>query len=244
MIKSILKMITPDFILNLRINRAEKERHHLYKDLPIHDVFKNIYINHEWGSGDGQFFSGSGTHDTDIAKPYIEEVIKILKLGLSKPTLVDIGSGDFTIGSNFVKFVDCYYACDIVSSLQDYNRENFNYSNVDFLCIDATKDDIPDGDIIIIRQVLQHLSNKDIKKIINKCYKFDKWIITEHIPSYKHFIPNKDISTGCGIRVLFGSGVVLSKPPFNVAGYNESVLCESYENNGIIRTILFEKATV
>ncbi len=241
MIKSILKLLIPNSILSFRVKRAEKKRHSLYRNLPIADIFKNIYTNHEWGAGNGEFYSGSGTHNIDITKPYIEAVIGVLKSLPNKPIMVDIGSGDFNIGNNFVEFVDYYYACDIVPLLQAHNRKIFNFSNVSFVCVDATKDDIPDGDILIIRQVLQHLSNKDIQKIIDKCNKFDKWIVTEHIPNHEDFIPNKDISTGCGIRVLFNSGVVLSEPPFSIKGYNESILCESYENNGIIRTTFYEK---
>jgi len=123
MIKSILKLLIPNSILNFRSNRVEKKRHSLYKELAISDVFENIYTNHEWGIGNGEFYSGSGTHNIDITKPYIEAVISVLKSLPNKPIVVDIGSGDFNIGNNFVEFVEYYYACDIVPLLQAHNRK-------------------------------------------------------------------------------------------------------------------------
>ena len=99
MIKSILKLLIPNSILNFRSNRVEKKRHSLYKELAISDVFENIYTNHEWGIGNGEFYSGSGTHNIDITKPYIEAVISVLKSLPNKPIVVDIGSGDFNIGN-------------------------------------------------------------------------------------------------------------------------------------------------
>ena len=241
MIKSILKPLIPKFVLIFRANLAEKKRHALYKNLPIAEVFKNIYSNNEWGVGDSEFCSGSRTHDNSITMPYIEAVKGFLQSLPSKPCLIDIGSGDFNIGKFFLDYVDHYYACDIVPLLQAHNKKIYNLSNVTFLCLDAAKDDIPDVDVLVIRQVLQHLSNKEILKILDKCYKFDKWVITEHIPSNKNFVPNKDISSGSGIRVLYNSGVVLSEPPFNVQDYKESILCESNYNNELIRTTIYEK---
>ena len=110
-----------------------------------------------------------------------------------------------------------------------------------FHCLNAIEDVLPEGDIIVIRQVLQHLSNDQILKVVDKCYKFDKWVVTDHLPSNSDFMPNLDISAGSGIRVLFNSGVVLSEPPFSISGYSSRILCEVPEYGGVIRTTLYER---
>ena len=125
MIKNILRLFIPKFILNFRINKVEKKRHFLYKNLSMGDIFSNIYSNKEWGKGNDEFFSGSGTHNVNISKPYIEAVKKIIESSTGKQVLVDIGSGDFSIGRNFIHIVDYYYACDVVFDLQNYNRKKF-----------------------------------------------------------------------------------------------------------------------
>ena len=35
---------------------------------------------------------------------------------------------------------------------------------MEFLVVDLVKDEIPTGDVLILRQVLQHLSNDDVPK--------------------------------------------------------------------------------
>ncbi len=126
--------------------------------------------------------------------------------------------------------------------MQEHNRQTFAFPNVEFLTLNAVDDPVPDGDIVFIRQVFQHLSNGHIQQVIGKCLKFKRWVITEHLPAMSGFQPNADITAGCGIRILVNSGVVLTAPPFNVTGYTTRVLCEVPEHGGLIRTTLFERA--
>ena len=57
-----------------------------------------------------------------------------------------------------------YNGVDIVDELIEHNRKTFRHPNIRFHCMDAAKDnvDLPFGELLIIRQVLQHLSNADI----------------------------------------------------------------------------------
>ena len=73
---------------------------------------------------------------------------------------------------------------------------------------------LPSGDVAILRQVLQHLSNAEIKSVVEKLYDFKYVILTEHLPE-EDFEPNKDIISGQGIRLKKQSGVNLSASPFN-----------------------------
>jgi hypothetical protein len=40
--------------------------------------------------------------------------------------------------------------------------------------------------------------------------------------------------------VSFGSGLVLTEPPFSLKSKSDDILCEVREFSGIIRTIVFE----
>jgi hypothetical protein len=81
----------------------------------------------------------------------------------------------------------------------------------------SPKDSLPPADLLTIRQVLQHLSNNKIKKILNNVNKYKYVIITEHLLKdgfvKKH---NKDKPTGPDIRLIDNSGVYINKPPFNL----------------------------
>src|SRR5690606_27522334 len=87
-------------------------------------------------------------------------------------------------------------------------------ANLEFQVLDIATDDLPSGDVAILRQVLQHLSNAEIKRVVEKLYRFKAVILTEHLPE-GDFEPNKDIISGQGIRLKKQSGVDIVAPPFN-----------------------------
>ena len=94
--------------------------------------------------------------------------------------------------------------------------------------------------MVLIRQVLQHLSNAQVAKILPKLTQYRFAVITEHLPGFGGFKPNIDKETGADHRVSFGSGLVLTDPPFNLTAKSSKILCEVEEFGGIIRTIAFE----
>ena len=239
-LRSFVRHVLPQTLLNMRARAVERRRHKEYQNLPINEVFSKIYKVNEWGGKEG-FYSGTGSHDPAIVEPYVRTVRQFLERLNQKPVIVDLGSGDFNVGKHFVDLAARYFACDIVEELQAFNRQKFGYENVEFLCINAVKDELPEGDVIIIRQVLQHLSNAQIANILEKCVRFPQWLITEHLPGDLSFVPNHDIDAGYGIRLLFDSGVDLLAPPFSIQDYSHRVLCEVTEHGGVIRTTLFER---
>jgi hypothetical protein len=239
--RALLRRIVPRKWREKRAIAAEARRHLRYSNLPVDKVFADIYRHGEWGGNSSEYYSGSGSHEPSIVSPYVQAVQTLLRNMPSPPVLVDLGSGDFNVGKNFVELVKHYYACDIVPDLQKHNAEKFQNQNLEFLCLNAVEDDLPDGDLIVVRQVFQHLSNDQISQVVRKCFKYPRWLITEHLPCGEEFQPNADITAGCGIRVLFKSGVVLTAPPFNVEGYSTRVVCEVPEHGAVIRTTLFER---
>ena len=65
------------------------------------------------------------------------------------------------------------------------------------------------------RQVLQHLSNADIKKILNKAEKFKFLFITESVYDAPDAVPNIDKQADNQTRVHLKSGVYLEHAPYN-----------------------------
>ncbi|MDP5081903.1 MAG: SAM-dependent methyltransferase, partial [Winogradskyella sp.] len=68
------------------------------KPWPTKDVMDQIYQKHLWGGKDYDFYSGDGSHDLDIIKPYLEAVISFLRSHNNELTVCDLGCGDFNIG--------------------------------------------------------------------------------------------------------------------------------------------------
>jgi hypothetical protein len=209
-------------------------------------VFGAIYANQVWGAPESpadRFYSGSGAHTESIVGPYVGAVRSFLRLFEMfegrKADLVDLGCGDFHIGSRIRSACGRYVACDVVADLIAFNAEKLADQNVEFRQLDFTRDALPDGDVVHIRQVLQHLSNADIARFLAGIpASFRYMILTEHLPSGQ-FFANLDKPSGHGIRLSNNSGVVLTRPPFNLAPIDEVVLSDAPELSGVIRTSLY-----
>lgn len=181
-------------------------------------VFQEIYSGNVWGCdlNSDELCSGGGSHDSDVINPYIKNVNTFLNSFKFQPVVVDLGCGDFNVGAQIYNSSRRYFACDVVPEIIEQNKKKFTSSKVKFLNVDITNDPLPAGDVVILRQVLQHLSNSDISKVLNQILrKYRYLILTEHLPNL-FFVPNMDKDTGSEIRLNFRSGVVLTKPPFNV----------------------------
>ena len=205
-------------------------------------IFSEIYRKKLWG---GRFSigpcSGSGSRDPTMVAPYVEAVRCFLsKLG--GPSVVDVGCGDFHVGSRLVTCAGRYIGCDVVDFVIAENQRR--HPGVEFVVCDAVTDDLPRGDVVLVRQVLQHLNNRQVAQILPKLCNYRYAIITEHIPGFADFIPNLDKAAGPDHRVNFGSGLVLTEPPFNLRADNIRVLCEVTEFGGIIQTTLYERPTL
>lgn len=181
---------------------------------PTIKVMRQIYDLHLWGGTSYDFYSGEGSHHPNLVDPYLETIRSFLTSFKTPLTVCDLGCGDFNIGKALVPFTSYYFAIDIVPELIERNNRLFKNTKLEFLCLDVAEDDLPIADCVIVRQVLQHLSNAEIEKIAQKLSKFKYILITEHLPT-TDFVPNKDIVSGQGNRMKKRSGVDLLAPPFD-----------------------------
>jgi len=211
------------------------------KPWPAKDVMNQIYEMNLWGGNQFDFYSGIGSHDAKIIDPYLKVIIAFLESYNRSLIVCDLGCGDFNIGKHLTKYSKKYIAIDIVENLTKRNKNLYKDHNLEFYCLDIINDKLPSGDCIILRQVLQHLSNKDIEEVIKKMTIYKYIILTEHIP-LGNFVSNKDIISGQGIRLKQNSGVNILEAPFNLKIKDQKQLEEHIlENNkGRILTTLFK----
>ena len=207
---------------------------------PTKAAMEQVYELRLWGDEKTEFYSGSGSHQLDIVKPYIAAVVSFLTSFKTPISVCDLGCGDFNVGKELVVYTKKYVAIDIVAPLIVFNKEKFKESNLEFHCLDIAVADLPLGDCAIIRQVLQHLSNGEVQAIVNKLLNFKYLILTEHVPEGA-FIPNKDIISGQGIRFKKKSGINLLAPPFHlkVKEEKELIAFPLEGNKGILVTTLY-----
>jgi hypothetical protein len=213
--------------------------------LSTEEVFTRIYSTNRWGGPSGTFCSGSGSHDAALVSPYITHVTAELeRLGAASMTVVDLGCGDYAVGSQLAPFCGHYIGVDIVKPLVAYNQATFGTEKVSFRHVNIVDEALPTGEICFVRQVLQHLSNDQVTAVLPKLHQFRWCFITEHHPSPGRIgRPNEDKPHGDRIRIGQQSGVFLEQPPFNIPESGYRLLLEvpgtvAIEDSdpGIIRT--------
>jgi SAM-dependent methyltransferase len=177
-------------------------------------VFSRIYEDGLWGKGDGGFHSGSGSVEAHAAA-YVQALSHYIAEH-SIRRVVDLGCGDFTVGRKIVALGVDYTGADVVPALVQHHSAQHGSQKVRFVHLDIVNDPLPDGDVCLIRQVLQHLSNDQIAKILPKLARYRHVLITEHYPGMgARVVPNRDKTHGHDTRIEDDSAVFLDQAPFN-----------------------------
>ncbi|WP_282118212.1 class I SAM-dependent methyltransferase [Maribacter aquivivus] len=220
------------------MNKKENKSKRNKKPWPTKDAMQQVYEKNLWGSSTSDFYSGDGSHRSEIVAPYVEALVKFLNAFESPVSVCDLGCGDFNVGKELVSYAKNYIAVDIVPELIERNKQEFKLADLEFQCLDIAVDELPIANCAIVRQVLQHISNDEIKRVVAKLADYDYVIVTEHVPE-GDFVPNIDIISGQGTRLKKQSGINLLLPPFNFKVLEESVLLSVIDKNGLIVTTLY-----
>lgn len=207
-------------------------------------VFTEIYRKNIWGGEPGTIYSGGGSHDSALATPYLSLMRSQAEAhGYAAAVFVDLGCGDMAIGRELIPLCRAFVGVDVAGFVVEHNRAELGAYNVRFVHADIVADELPDGDVCFVRQVFQHLSNRQIAAVLPKLRRYRHVYITEHIPSSGDWVPNRDKPHGAGIRLTVGSGVDLTAAPFGIApeeiGVVLEVACGASGDAGVIRTVLY-----
>lgn len=247
-VKRLVKQAAPKSALRAYYryrNSAEQARN---AGLSPRQVFSEIYRKGVWGKGAADFDSGSGSSTQAVVAPYVAAISQFLAtLPEQSRAVVDLGCGDFRVGRQLLPACTSYIGVDVVPDLIAHLQANVSDPRVSFRCMDIIEHELPPGDVCLVRQVFQHLSNAQISRVLAKLGRYRTVFITEHFPSEKLTItPNKDKVHGGGIRLFEDSAVYVERPPFNFAPSRMQLFLEvpdhgfdSYQP-GTIRTFKFD----
>jgi SAM-dependent methyltransferase len=172
------------------------------------NTFNRIYAEGTWGkdvAGKGTSGTGSTLEITREYRAYLEDFIKTHKI----TSVVDAGCGDWTFSSAIDWGGASYLGVDIASDVIANVRAKHAKGNIKFQVGDIT-DDLPAADLLISKDVLQHLSNTLVHDFIRNNLRTGKykWVILTNDRGTK----NSDVESG-GYRAID-----LSAPPFDVRG--------------------------
>jgi SAM-dependent methyltransferase len=164
--------------------------------------FDEIYERNEWvfGSGEGSLpFHNIGY----IA--FLQDFITTHEIS----SVVDMGCGDWQF-SQFINWGNARYrGYDVAKSVIDENLSNYADNTTEFVLYSGEPSDLPDADLLIAKDVLQHLSNARVMDVISHFHRF-KYVLVTNSLDPNGATTNVDIPDG-GWRYLD-----LRLPPFNV----------------------------
>jgi SAM-dependent methyltransferase len=204
----------PGLMASLK-ERREKTRIGSQESRNVSEIFGEIYRDGLWGGQKGQFYSGQGSDD-EVTAEYVAIVRKYIDDHKVR-SIVDLGCGDFRVGRQLVRPDISYVGVDLVPQMIASHQRQFGSETVRFTVGDITEDVLPDGELYLVRQVLQHLSNAQIGQALDKLRDKPHVLIAEHHPAPSRFKEyNRDKTPGQAIRVPFGSGVYPDAPPYSL----------------------------
>lgn len=224
----------------LERRRARKfaKRQAWSQGLSVEETFDKIYTDNKWGRArDGSaFYSGDGS-TAEKSAGYETMVASFLNEHPELSSLTDVGCGDFQVSRRILSRLNqpvTYTGCDVAQTIVDHNSKQYARDGVRFVKVNAADADPPPADVVTIRQVLQHLSNAQIKDILARLPRLYKVaIITESLP-VRFVAPNLDIRHGIAVRIPLGSGVYIDQPPYKLAV--SETLDSPYSEKEFLRT--------
>jgi len=240
MLKRLVRPFVPPPVLDAWRRYAAARIDRRFSGATPAEAFSAVYREKLWWStGNTEYYSGSGSHEDAIVRPYLESVRAFVSEFPELAAAVDLGCGDFHVGSQLVASFRRFIAADVVPELIERNARDFCHLRAAFRCVDIVNDELPGADVAFLRQVLQHLSNVQVAAVMPKLYQYRWLVVTEHLPSSLGFKPNRDKPMGPGIRQRFGSGLVLTAPPFNLRTVEQRELCAVVRGTGTIQTVAY-----
>lgn len=166
------------------------------------NVFEEIYINNRWGNSESHSGHGSSASATRFLRTALSQLLS----DLGVRSMVDVPCGDF----NWMRLLEPpidYFGADIVPQLIEANQRNYSRPGRAFGLLDIVKDQPPKADLVFSRDLLVHLSERDIWSALQNIFDSGaKYLVATTFTSRDK---NVDIPTGLW-RTLN-----LQRPPFS-----------------------------
>lgn len=192
-------------------------------------IFNDIYKNQSWG-----FDSGPGS-DPENAKEWINLVNSFIIKNNIK-SILDLGCGDWRLGKELnLDSVD-YVGVDVSSIIIEKIKHN-EKENIKFINHDIESFDFLDVDLILIKDVLQHLKLESVKNIVDKIVAHGKYALI-----CNDFNKDNAYSDKSNYQINSGDYVYLdlTADPFN---YNLTPVLDFESFVKIKRVYLFDNST-
>lgn len=159
------------------------------------EVFELIYAHRFWGTdehGKGTSGSGSTMESTKLYRVFLQDFLAAHRIR----SVVDAGCGDWQF-SRAINWTGIdYLGVDIVQSVIEANQRRFGAANVRFAVADIVRDELPPADLLLVKDVLQHLPHADITRFLAQLPRYRHVLIVNDVHPGSLTAEPEDISTG------------------------------------------------
>jgi SAM-dependent methyltransferase len=202
----------------------------------VETAFREIYSNQSWGQGTG---SGEGS-DPIRNRRYVHLIQDFIRAKKIK-TVVDLGCGDWQFSRQIDWGGASYVGIDIVPSVVENLTAQYARDGIRFVHGNIVNCDLPQADLAICKDVLQHLPNDLIFAFLARLRQFRYAILTNdrrqyRLPEWRNLwnffwptditTPNSKISSGAYRPIR------LRESPFNLVA-RELMRIKMHHSNGI-----------
>lgn len=162
-------------------------------------LFDTVYETNMWGNG-----SGSGSKE-ELLHGYVMFVQDFLRKHEIR-TIADVGCGDWQFSKNIDWGGASYTGYDVASVVINANNARYAKENVHFVHYNGDFAQIQSADLLICKDVLQHLPNAKIHDFI------------AILPKFRYALIANDISERVNADILPTQyrALDLRQPPFNL----------------------------
>lgn len=190
--EGLLRTFKALILYPFRYNLRKKYNEMLHKD-SLEERFTLINQQNLWNSKESISGEGSELEYTSNLRFWLTKKVK--ELNVKK--FVDAPCGDFNWMQHVCNELDFnYLGLDIVEEIINKNNSNFSKNNTKFKVANICKDEIPDCELLMVRDCLFHLSFTDIDNFLKNIsltnYKY--LLTTTHIVDNN--FTNSDIISG------------------------------------------------
>lgn len=165
------------------------------EDRARRQAFERIYAEGLWATdqrGKGTSGGGSTIEATKFYRRFLQDFLAAYAIR----SVVDAGCGDW----EFSQAVDWsgvqYLGVDIVPAVIEANQRRFSKPNIRFAVADIVREDLPPADLLLVKDVLQHLSNADIARFARQFGRYRHVLLVNDVEPGSLTAEPKDIPSG------------------------------------------------
>ena len=164
-------------------------------DAARRQAFEQIYAKGLWATdpqGKGTSGGGSTLQATTLYRRFLQDFMAAYRIR----SVVDAGCGDWEFSQALDWTGVDYLGVDIVPAVIEANKQRFEKPNIRFAVADIVREELPAADLLLVKDVMQHLSNADIARFARQFGRYRHVLLVNDVDPGSLTAEPRDIASG------------------------------------------------